>query len=399
MISALKIVGGQVAFLLKQATGKQLLSAELNKKIYLKSYVERVNAGTKWKALREAVAWLKVSQDAMADDGFGTFYLQEGWTSSYPETSGYIVPTLLKYSEIEKDDDAEERARKCLDWLLNIQKPSGGWQSGYVHQNRPEIVFNTGQVIRGMLAGYQHFKDEKYLLAAAKAADWLVAVQLPDGSFGTHVYMDVARVYDSYVVAPVLELNAILPKPEYVQMATKNIDWILREKQNAAGWFADCDNTVAHNHAPIIHTIAYTIDGILDCALLLKRQDYADAAIKPAKKLAEIFLKNGMLNGRYDEKWNGSQDLITTGAAQLAIIWHKLYLKTGDEMWHEAQQKMNSLLVSIQQRHVPQPPETKGAQFGSFPFWGRYERFGCPNWATKYFADSLMLEVKEHGAA
>ncbi len=368
------------------------MMSEINKKIYLKSYVGRVNVNTKWKALREAIAWLENSQDAMADDGFGTFYLTTGWTSSYPETSGYIIPTLLKFAEKENNAALKVRAKKSLDWLLKIQKPSGGWQSGYVHQNRPEIVFNTGQVIRGMIAGYQHFGEEKYLQAAQRAADWLVAIQAENGSFNKHVYMDAVRVYDSYVVAPVLELHAISPKPEYVQMAEKNIDWILREKQNAAGWFADCDNTIKGNAAPIIHTIAYTIDGILDCALLLNREDYLQAAIKPAKVLADLFLKKGMLNGRYNKNWKGSQDFITTGGAQLAILWHKLYIKTGDEFWRKAHQKMNTLLVAIQQRHVHENPTTKGALFGSFPFWGRYERFGCNNWATKYFADTLMWE-------
>ncbi len=54
---------------------------------------------------------------------------------------------------------------------------------------------------------------------------------------------------------------------------------------------------------------------------------------------------------------------------------------------------MNALLTALQQRSVYQQENTRGALFGSFPMWGRYEPFGCPNWATKYFADSLMNEA------
>ena len=392
MIGAVKKIMREFGDLFQDKKHRKLLLSEINKKTYLNSYVERVNKDTKWKALREAIGWLRISQDAMTDDGFGTYYLRGGWSSSYPETSGYIIPTILEFARKEGDNELIERARKSLDWLLTIQKPSGGWQSGYVHQNKAEIVFNTGQVIRGMIAGYQYFNEEKYLESAQNAADWLVSIQAENGSFDTHVYMNAVRVYDSYVVAPVLELNAISPNAAYVALAEKNIDWILREKQNVSGLFQDCDNTIAGNNAPIIHTISYTVDGILDCALLLGRPDYLEAAVKPARKLAEIFLNDGILNGRYDKNWRGSQDLITTGAAQLGIIWHKLYLKTGDDIWKEAHQKMNTLLVAIQQRHVHERPATKGALFGSFPFWGRYERFACPNWATKYFADSLMME-------
>ena len=399
MIDKLKIVAGSLTQLLSDRSNRKLLFSEINKRTYLKSYVKKVDASTKWKALREAISWLKNSQDAMVDDGFGTYYLLDGWTSSYPETSGYIVPTLLKFTNFEGDIDVQERARLALNWLIEIQKSSGGWQSGYVHQNRDEIVFNTGQVIRGMIAGFEHFQDEKYLQSAIKAADWLVNNQSESGAFEKHVYMNVPRVYDSYVVAPVLELNQHTNKSEYVEMARKNIDWILREKQLTNGWFKDCDNTTKHNDRPIIHTIAYTIDGILDCGLFLKDEKYISAATVPAKKLAELFLKLGILNGRYDEQWNGSEDFITTGGAQLAIIWSKLYKHTKEGFWLNAFVKMNDLLAAIHQRYVLEKAETKGALFGSFPFWGRYERFACPNWATKYFADSLMIEAEMNGPA
>jgi uncharacterized protein YyaL (SSP411 family) len=379
-----------IKFLLAKKTGRKYLFSEINKWIYLESYIQRANDDTRWKALQEAIDWLCHSQDQMEDDGFGTYYLLDGFTTSYPETSGYIVPTLLQFAEKYNRPDIRERAKKTLDWLLTIQKPSGGWQSGYVHQNKSEVVFNTGQVIRGMVAGYQTFADKQYLQSAERAADWLVHIQNSNGSFDMHVYLNQARVYDSYVVAPVLELNTIVNKPEFVQMARKNINWILDQNQAENGWFANCDNTMHGNSKPILHTIAYTIDGILDCGILLGEERYIAAAQKPADKLLHLFLSNGLLNGRYDKNWHGTEDFITTGGAQMAIVWHKLYQHTKKNKYCEGHFKMTTALSAIQQRHIAEPKETKGALFGSFPFWGRYERFGCPNWATKYFADALM---------
>src|SRR5207244_2120129 len=47
-------------------------------------------------ALHAAAAWLCRAQDASTDGGVsGRYLLSRGWTSSYPETTGYIVPTLL----------------------------------------------------------------------------------------------------------------------------------------------------------------------------------------------------------------------------------------------------------------------------------------------------------------
>jgi hypothetical protein len=50
------------------------------------------------------------------------------------------------------------------------------------------------------------------------------------------------------------------------------------------------------------------------------------------------------------------------------------------------------LLAFIQDRQVNESSDTLGALPGSYPVWGRYEPFGFPNWATKFFADSLLLE-------
>lgn len=373
--------------------GRNLLISEFDFRLYRKAYVAGVEGKTKWKSLEQTISWLKTSQDNMLDDGFGTYYLCSGWTSSYPETSGYIIPTLLRYAKHNNNSELQDRAKHSLNWLLSIQKPEGGWQSGYVDQKRDAVVFNTGQVIRGMLAGYAFFQEEKYLASAQKAADWLVSVQDKDGSFSKHVFLDQARVYDSYVVAPVLELNKIADSPKYRQLAEKNVEWIISKKQHENGWFADCDNTIHKNHKPIIHTLAYTIDGLLDTGLLLARPDVISAAQKPADKLMRLFLVNDKLHGRYDENWRGSEAFITTGGAQLALIWFKLHLHTADPDYKRAYSQMNSLLSGLQQRSVHQSPNTRGALFGSFPMWGRYEPFGCPNWATKYFADSLMNEA------
>ena len=390
----IKIYINNTKSLLTTMIGRKLLMAEINKSAYLKAYCERVDSNLRLKALRELANWFEYNQSQMADDGFGTFYLTTGWTSSYPETTGYIVPSLLKFAKYDQKSAFETIAKKALNWLLTIQKPTGGWQGGYVHQNRPEIVFNTGQILRGLMAGYHHFNEQKYLDAAVKACRWLVSIQAENGSFDQHVYLNRARVYDSYVVAPMLEVYSAYADESFKTCAIKNIDWILREKQHGNGWFEDCDNTVKRNAKPILHTISYTIDGILDCAIFLKNDKYLQAAKKPTDVLLDQFLKSGKLNGRFDKNWKGSESLITTGCAQISIIWEKLFKATQEEKYKTGFEKMNRLLVAIHQRNVFEIKDSKGAIFGSFPFWGRYESFGCPNWASKYLMDALLGEFE-----
>jgi hypothetical protein len=338
-------------------------------------------------ALEKAIQWLLHSQNAMTDNGFGSYHLIKKWSSSYIETSGYIIPSLLDYGVSKNNSDIINKAILSVDWLLQVQKNSGGWQGQCIEDNRPEVVFNTGQVIRGLHSVYKYTSDSKYLNSAIKACDWLCEIQEEEGFWKRHAFMNVPRVD-----APLLMIYAITGKEIYKEKAIKNLNWIIEEKQLKNGWFEDCDNTIKRNDKPILHTISYTIDGLLDCGILLNEKKQIDAAIKSADKLFDIFNKTKYLKGRYDANWIGSEYIITTGCAQIAIIWMKLFKLTNNVQYLNAALKMNDILIYIQDRNLKESPDTKGALPGSFPIWGKYEPFSFPNWATKFFIDSLVLE-------
>ena len=344
-------------------------------------------------AMARAVSWLLHAQKSTPDDGMGSFHLVNKWSASYPETSGYIIPTLLQYAAFNNDKNINEAAVKAADWLVSIQKASGGWQGGRVNENRPEIVFNTAQIIRGLMAVFQLTRDEKYFESATRAGDWLCDIQDGSGTWIQNALMGKARVYDSYVDYPLLLLHKQTKAEKYRQHAIRNLDWIVNEKQHKNGWFEDCDNTIKRNDKPILHTIAYTIDGLLDCGIYLDDRKYIDAARKAADMLKDKFERNGFLHGRYDHNWEGSENMILTGCAQMSIIWLKIAHYSGNTTYADTAIKMNTLLAHLQNRNFQdKAPDTAGGLSGSYPLWGRYEPFAYPNWATKYFADAMILE-------
>lgn len=343
-------------------------------------------------ALENAVNWLITAQKANNDGGMGSFHLLNKWSSTYPETTGYIIPTLLKYGNSHKQTETVDSALRAANFLVKIQKPSGGWQGGRIHENKPEIVFNTGQVIRGMIAAYEQSDNKIYLESAVRAGDWLAEILHPEGYWKTHALMNQPRVYDTFVDAPLLDLFRLTGNKKYQQVAVKNLEWVINEKMHDNGWFEDCDNTVKRNDRPILHTIAYTLDGLIDCGLKLNDEKYIKAAMKGAVVLRDAFLSRGFLNGRYNRDWIGSEYMICTGCAQMSIIWLKFYNITGESEFIEAAHKMINLLIFIQSRAFKENDDTKGAISGSFPLWGRYEPFAFPNWATKFFCDALLLE-------
>jgi len=342
--------------------------------------------------LQDAIIWLEKSINP-DDGGFRTWYYAGGWTSSYPETSGYIIPTLLEYAQKQHRQDLIQRCIQTADWLIEIQKPTGGWQSGYIHENKKEVVFNTGQVIRGLYAIYKKTGEIKYLNPCIKACEWLCSIQEEDGSWQKHAFMNKKRVYESYVDHPLLLIALETGKKEFELAVRKNLHWILTQ-QLANGWFENCDNTIKHNDRPILHTIAYTLDGLIQCGILLNETKYIQSAQIAADRLLEIFNRNGWLNGRWNNEWKGSQAMICTGGAQIAIVWMRLFKYNQHAKYLEAAQKMNNQLCFIQKHHLDKSHPSFGAIPGSFPLWGRYEPFGFPNWATKYFADSIMMELE-----
>ncbi len=341
------------------------------------------------RALQGAADWFCLAQDNSGDEGLGSYHLVTGWGRTYPETTGYIIPTLFALAERLQRPELADRAMRAANGLLKLQRPDGGWQGGRVGEDRPSVVFNTAQVVRGMLSVHQRTKDDRYLRAARKAGDWIVSAQEADGTWGRSNFMGVARVYDSYVDAPLLQLYGITGEFSFKHAALRNLEWVV-ERQQPNGWFADADNTVRHNDRPIIHTIAYTIDGLADCGTLLNDVGLLDSAHRAAGPLRDIFLRDGRLNGRYDRSWQGSEALINTGCAQLCIAWEKLAQHTEAHAYRTAAVRMRMLLVELQQRSSEGPVQGHGALTGSFPLWGRYEKFAYPNWATKYLADALL---------
>jgi hypothetical protein len=347
-------------------------------------------------SLGRSVFWLLHAQDSTPDDGMGSYHMVNKWSSSYPETSGYIIPSLLQYAAANHDDNIKDAALKAANWLISIQKPSGGWQGGRVNENKPEIVFNTAQIIRGLLAAYKLPGEDKYLESAIEAGNWLCKVQDEHGTWTKNALMGKERVYDSYVDYPLLMLHQQTGVEKYKSHAVKNLEWIINEKQQDNAWFEDCDNTIKHNDRPILHTIAYTIDGLLDCGIYLNERRYTEGARKAADVLKEKFDRDGYLHGRYDRQWQGSEYMILTGCAQMSIVWLKIAHYSGNKSYAETARNMNTLLLHLQNRwYGMNNKNILGALSGSYPFWGKYEPFAFPNWATKYLADALMLE-EEH---
>jgi hypothetical protein len=340
-------------------------------------------------ALTSALGWLKHSQDVVGTGGVGSYQLL-GWTTGYPEVTGYIIPTIWDCCRLTGDPDLARRATWMADWELSIQQPGGGWEGGAVGEGEPPIVFNTGQVIRGLVRTYEELGDEKYLESATRAADWIVSTQDPDGSWTTANFRQMKRVYDSYVSAPLARLARAEGREPYAEAARRNCEFVLSQQRDN-GWFDLCDNSPYFNDAPSTHTICYTIDGLLETGEHLDDARLVDAGTASADALMRCVADSGYLPGRLDGAWRPRVNWVClTGSAQLGIIMMRLHASTGREEYLETARSLAGFLVYVQ-RLSAVGANRAGAVPGSYPIWGTYAPLRFPCWATKYFIDLLLL--------
>ncbi|MGI9436621.1 MAG: hypothetical protein ACR2Q4_17635, partial [Geminicoccaceae bacterium] len=213
------------------------------------------------RAITANLAWLTRAQDCskISDGGVARhFSLIDGWAASYPETTGYIVPTMLVEAEIRGDDSLSQRAERMLDWLVAIQFPEGGFQGGVVTQEPAvPVTFNTGQILLGLAAGARlagtnptggnqtganSTKHAAYLDGMHRAARWLVETLDDDGCwrrFATPFAAPGEKTYETHVAWGLFEADRVAPGEGYGEAGMKQVRWALG-KQLDNGWLRDC---------------------------------------------------------------------------------------------------------------------------------------------------------------
>jgi hypothetical protein len=343
--------------------------------------------------LREAAAWIARAQDSGPDRGvaYGTRF-GGPFLPSYPETTGYIIPTLLRLADVWKDASYRERAAQMGDWEIDIQMPSGAVMGGMVTDIPTPAVFNTGQVLLGWAALAGEAGGSRFLDAGRRAAEWLAGIQEPDGSWraGNSRFADArATVYNVHAAWGLYALGAAAGEQSLQRAALRNAEYA-RSRQTANGWFPDC--CLSDPARPLLHTIAYAMQGLLELGLLSGDAGLVDTARRTADSLMRTLAPDGFLPGRVRPDFSGAvRWCCLTGSAQTSIVLSKLAAHTGEARYRDAAQRINRYLMA---RHdiFSADPAIRGGLAGSWPVDGDYGRLMVLNWATKFLVDALLLE-------
>jgi hypothetical protein len=404
-------VTGQIAKALAEATGllrrpqrvvpliEKLVSDKLRiafEQRHLYSYATSKRASGD--ALNSLLRWILDAQ--RPDGGIPAHYsLLTGYSQSYPEVTGYIIPTLYEFARTSGDDKAVVGAERATRWLLSLQMPTGAFPGGLLGGSQDEAhpsVFNSGQILQGLVRAHLETNRPEIMHAAVAAGDWLIKVQQADGSWsGPGAYQNTAHTYYSMVAWALAELSERSADRyrelgrRYGLAAERNLDWVLSHFR-PRGWI---DGINLQGHPNYLHFIAYVLQGVLECGILRRRNDAIEAVAKSSWMLLRKFETNKFLPGAYDADFkNGQRFTCLTGNAQMSCVWLRLFEVTDDLRYLNAALKMNEMLKRLIPERAPQG--IAGGVSGSYPIWGRYQPLRYISWGNKFLADALLLEQR-----
>jgi malonyl-CoA O-methyltransferase len=207
-----------------------------------------------------------------------------GYHHSYPEVTGYLIPTLLREGEAEL-------AKRCGDWLVSIQRPDGSWPG---LDGRASRSFDTAAIVEGLLAlgDYQEQTD--------KAIRWLLTQIRPDGTLSVVPGVDDTHIY------------------------TMRATWIMGHIDGVEAWLPDLPWDIkrwGERQRP--HYIAYALEGLW----------HMGAEEQVIEALMEVRRhQRGLMPFWFKNAWVPAGGTCVCATAQFAYLYALAGLNAAEEM-------------------------------------------------------------------
>jgi malonyl-CoA O-methyltransferase len=273
----------------------------------------------------------------------GGIRVHSGHADAYPEVAGYLVPVLVQYGE-------RELATRLVRWLLCIQRADGS----YTSPDGMPRVFDTGQVLRGLLAAAKLVRGA--LEGARRATDYLCTQMAEDGKggFGVRYAGKIPESVHLYVLPPLMQAADVLSQSAYRDAAERCLEYY-------------CTHRDALQIGTLTHFLGYELEALIDLGR-------ADLATPILDVIQEWQAADGSVRGAGGARW-----VCSPGLAQLAVCWYK----TGQ--WDPADKALDWL-------EAHQQPS--GGFLGSYGPKAAYFPQAELSWAGKFYLDANLLRVK-----
>ena len=303
---------------------------------------------------KKAISWIEAN--TIVEKTGKSIINNTNCPKGYPEVTGYYIPTLIRWGY-------RELAIDYAKWLISIQHDDGSWYDTF---DQMPYVFDTAQILKGLLATYSIWPDENVKNSIIKGAMWLAGNIQHDGRFkaADESIWKMPRAYSElihlYCLSPIREVGIHFSKPELLEMVDLSIDYY---KQNHMEEILHFDL--------LSHFYAYVMEALVDLGEL----ELVKAAMN---NIANFQTEDGAVPGYNDVHW-----VCSTGLFQLALTWFRV----GDI---ERGNKAFSYACRLQNE--------SGGWYGSYPSVedesNDYFAASEISWAVKYFLDALYYKNK-----
>ncbi len=300
--------------------------------------------------LEKAIRWIK--NNSIAGQGI---VISSHKRVSYPEVTGYFIPTLLSIGE-------RELAYQYARWLLSVQR-----QDGSYGLNGHSYVFDTGQVVRGWAALLEQMPELEQPLR--RACDWLLEtadartgrlmVPLPGTDWSLGRRGEVSEATHLYVLPPLRRAAELLNELRYGKFVDKSLDYYLK----------NVNLTEFSQPNALTHFYAYTQEALLELGC-------EDEARRGMASVAGFQQPTGAVPGYSDVNW-----VCSAGLAQLAQVWYRL----GETERSDAALKFLEMLQN-----------PSGGFFGSYGVGADYFPAEEISWTCKYAIEAAQQQIAGH---
>ncbi len=338
--------------------------------------------------LDSSLSWLEKSMAICDHNGSSAYMTLWGrWADPYAETTGYLIPTLLQASKLSGKSQLEEPANQQATWLMSLQSQQGYYKTAF--DKDEAFVFDTAQIVLGLLSLYQENNNTALLDSAHSAVAWLESHLDEEGCFVSYNYVrDYNPAYYARIAWPMLAYYKLAQKSPSIQTLALYNRLIQLRQENGSylqwGFHPD--------QAAYTHTIAYTLRGLYECSKIIEDNKTLQQVISSCDILANKILSDGIA-GSYTTEWKGDHKYIcSVGSAQLAILYLKRYQENPKPTYLDC---ITTLLKPLLKAQCQWPH--KGALPGSIPLWGPYQRAKYTNWTQKFYCDALMGIIDKTG--
>jgi malonyl-CoA O-methyltransferase len=240
-------------------------------------------------------------------------------------------------------------AKRLANWLLCVQRADGS----YTNPNGIPHIFDTGQVLRGLLSVAGLVPDALY--TAERSASYLCKKMVKGGSsgYGDRYSGEIPETVHLYVLPALIKAAEVLEQYEIKKATERCIEYY-------------CRHSDLLRSTNLTHFLGYELEALVD----LGRSDIAFPFLDGMCERQEA---NGSLRGMDGVQWVSAPAL-----AQIAVCWYKM------GRWQAA----DKALEWLESHQLP-----TGGFYGSYGHGASYFHDVEIPCAAKFYLDAHLLRI------